>query len=382
MISPKRRIVYLSGTRADYGLMRSTLRAIHQHPRLQLSLIVTGTHLLRRFGHTIDVIRKDRFPICATIRIPDKTTPRDTTHSFSILVERVAGALQELRADILLLEADRYEALSAAVASAYLNIPIAHVSGGDVSGSIDDAARRAITSLAHIHFPGTRISAERIKRMGEENWRIHMVGTVGADQPVPPVSRGRRVAARLRLDPHKPIILVSEHPVPAEARCAHAQMEATMRAIVELKQQTVIFYPNQDAGADDIINVIKRYRRFPFIRVVKSLPRDDFLALMRVAAVIVGNSSAGIVEAPALKLPAVNIGTREWGRERGANVIDVPHDVSAIKQAIQNASSSAFRRKLAHARNPYRGRKTPLLIARVLASIPLDDRLIQKRMTY
>jgi UDP-N-acetylglucosamine 2-epimerase len=159
-------------------------------------------------------------------------------------------------------------------------------------------------------------------------------------------------------------------------------MEATMRAIVELKQQTVIFYPNQDAGADDIINVIKRYRRFPFIRVVKSLPRDDFLALMRVAAVIVGNSSAGIVEAPALKLPAVNIGTREWGRERGANVIDVPHDASAIKQAIQNASSSAFRRKLAHARNPYRGRKTPLLIARVLASIPLDDRLIQKRMTY
>jgi len=381
-IPRKRRIAYLTGTRADYGLMRSTLKAIHQHPKLKLSLIVTGTHLSAKFGHTMNTIRREAFPIGATIRIRDRATARDVTRAFGILVDRIAAALQRLKADILLLEGDRYETLAAAIASAYLSIPIAHVSGGDVSGSIDESARRAITSLASLHFPGTRISAERIKRMGEEPWRIHMLGTVGADQPAASASRGRAVAAELGLNPHDPIVLVSQHSIPAEAKQARAQMESTMRALIELKHQTVVFYPNHDVGADRIIRVINRYKHLPFVRVIKSLPRDEFRALMRIATVMVGNSSAGIVEAPALRLPVVNIGTRQWGRERGANVIDVSYNTAAIKRAITTARSPAFRHRLARAPNPYHGRKTPLRIVQVLATTRLDERLLQKRMTY
>jgi len=380
--SRKRKIIYLTGTRADYGLMRSTLMAIDQHPKLKLSLIVTGTHLSKKFGHTIDVIRKDPFQIGSIIRLPEETRPLDIAKAFSILVDEIAVALHRLRPQVLLLEGDRFEALAGAVAAAYLNVPIAHVSGGDVSGSIDDAARRAITSLSSIHFPGTRMSADRIRKMGEEPWRIYTVGTVGADRPARLRQQSKTVAARLGLDPKKPIILVSQHPVSTEVEQARAQMEATMRAIIQLGQQTVVCYPNQDAGADDIIRVIKRCQRLPFIRIIRSLPRDEFQALMREATVMVGNSSAGIVEAPGLKLPVVNIGTRQWGRQRGSNVIDVPHRADAIKRAIMTASSQAFGRKLLLARNPYRDRKTPQRIAHLLATVRLDQHLLHKRITF
>jgi len=362
--------------------MRATLQAIHNHPKFRLVLIVTGTHLSRKFGNTIHLILKDGFPIGARIRIPDRTSPRDVARNLGKLVGKIAAILQRIDPDLVLLEGDRYETLACAIAAAYMNVPIAHVSGGDVSGSIDDAARHAITKFANLHFPGTRRSAERIKKMGEEPWRVAMVGTVGADERVPSASLARRVAAELGLRVNRPIILVSQHPVPAEEKQARAQMECTMRALIQLKHQTLVFYPNQDAGADDIISVINRYRHLPFIHVIKSLPREEFLALMRIATVMVGNSSAGIVEAPSFKLSAVNIGTRQQGRERAANVVDVAYNTAAIKRAIRIVMNPAFRRKLSHMSNPYRGRKTPQRIAHILATTSLDMRLLHKRFTY
>lgn len=377
-----RKILYITGTRADYGLMRPVLRAISRHPQLQLEIAVTGMHLMKEFGLTVREIEDDGFSFHRINAAYEDDTKASMAIFLGKCMQLLAAHLRQHRPDLLLVLGDRAEMLAAALAGAYMGIPVAHLHGGERTSTVDEFARHAITKLAHFHLPATRDSARRIARMGEERWRIHVVGAPGLDEirALPPADR-RELCARLGFDPRKPIAVVAQHPVSVEEQHAARHMRATLDAVRQLGLQTIIIYPNADAGGRRMIQVIGRFRHTPEFRIFKSIPHSRFLILLQCASVLIGNSSSGIIEAPSLKLPAVNIGTRQQGRERAANVIDVPCEPAAIARAIRRALSGAFRTRLT-GKNPYGDGKTGARVARLLATVPLGEKLLQKRMSY
>jgi UDP-N-acetylglucosamine 2-epimerase (non-hydrolysing)/GDP/UDP-N,N'-diacetylbacillosamine 2-epimerase (hydrolysing) len=380
-----RKIAVITGTRADYGILKSVLKEIEANKELQLSLIVSGMHLSSEFGYTVGEIEKDGFKIAAKIAaLHREDTRASMAKSLGECLSRTAEALEKIDPHILLVLGDRGEMLASAVAATYMGIPIAHIHGGDISGNVDEPVRHTITKLAHIHFAATRESAKRIKRMGEEPWRIHVVGAPGLD----PIQNGKvtelkEIAAKYRLDSSKPVLLVLQHSIVTEAEDAASQIRQTLEAIKELKFQTVLIYPNADAGSRRMIKVIKEYEKCQFLRTFKSISHEDYLGLMRLAGVMVGNSSSGIIEAPSFGLPVVNIGTRQIGRQRAENVIDVGYDRDEIAKAVKKALfDQEFREKVKHCKNPYGDGKAGKRIVKVLSEIELGKKLLEKRMVY
>mgnify|MGYP001586546458 CR=1 FL=1 len=377
----KRKILYISGTRADYGLMRQTLFSIKKNPRLELEIAVAGMHLMPEFGKTINEIKKDKFKIHKVNAIYEKDSKESMASFIGELIQLLVERIIKIKPDVILLLGDRAEMLAGAVAGAYLTIPIGHIHGGDVSSTIDDVARNAITKISNVHFPATKKSAERIIKMGEEKWRVHIVGTPGLDDLLKPkLIPAEEIAKIYKLDLSKPILLVVQHSVTAEINQAAIHMEETMLAIKKLGYQTIIIYPNSDAGGREMIKIIEKYRKYPFIRIYKNIPRVDYSSLLRVASVMIGNSSSGIIEAPSFYLPVVNIGTRQLGRERAGNIIDADYKKEAIKKAIERALyDKKFKSRVKSCKNPYRGEKTAgLKIAKILGDIKIDKKLLQK----
>jgi UDP-hydrolysing UDP-N-acetyl-D-glucosamine 2-epimerase len=296
----------------------------------------------------------------------------------------MAQAWGQMKPDIIMVLGDRVEPLAAAIAGAYMNIPLAHIHGGDICGNIDDSARHAITRLAHIHFPATKKSAARILKMGEEKWRVHMVGSPALDvilhEPLLPAGT---IARKYALDLTRPIVLLIQHPVTTQVEEAQQQMRETLDAIVQLGYPTVAIYPNSDAGGRKMIEVIREYEGYPLIKTFKSLPRREYLSLMKIAGVMVGNSSSGIVEAPSFGLPAVNIGIRQEGRERGANVIDCGHRKNEIIKAIKKAlNDKEFLAEVKKCESPYGDGQAAPRIAGILSQIEITPALLQKKITY
>jgi len=382
----KRKVAVVTGTRAEYGILYPVLKAIEQHPKLQLLLIATGMHLSHEFGYTVQELEKDGFHIDAKV---DMLLSNDTlsamSKSIGIGIIGLAQTWEQVEPDVIVVLGDRMEPLAAAISGSYMNIPVAHIHGGDTGkGGLDESARHAITKFAHIHFPATRKSAERIIGMGEDRWRVHTVGSPALDtilnEPLPPP---KIIAKRLGLDLSQRVILVVQHPVTTQVEEAPEQMGRTLQAIVEFQYPTIVIYPNSDAGGRRMIDVIKQYEGYPFIKTFKSLPRREYLSLMRVANVMVGNSSSGIIDAPSFGLPVVNIGIRQEGRERGKNVIDVAHKESDIARALERAlSDKKFLTGVKKCENPYGDGKAGPRIARYLSQIAITPRLLQKRSTY
>jgi UDP-hydrolysing UDP-N-acetyl-D-glucosamine 2-epimerase len=342
-------------------------------------------HLSREFGYTIKEIIKDGFKIDAKVEmLHEKDTGAAMAKSIGKCIIKMTEVLEETKPDILVLLGDRAEMLAGAVAASYTGIPIAHLHGGEISGSIDDSVRHAITKLAHIHFPATQKSAERIIKMGEDPSRVFVVGAPALDtilnEKLPEPSE---LSKKYGIDLSKPILLALQHPVVTEYEDAADQMKETLDAIVELEHQTILIYPNADAGGRNMIEVIKKYKKYPFIKSFKSLPYRDYLGLMKIAWVLIGNSSSGIIEAPSFHLPVVNIGTRQTGRERSTNVIDVGYDRGEIINAVKKALyDSKFREKVANCKNPYGDGKAAQRIAKILASIKITPSLLQKKINY
>lgn len=376
----------VTGTRAEYGILYPVLRAIQSASDLELLLVVTGMHLSHEFGYTIREIENDGFKINARVdMLPGRDTPGAMAEAVGSGIKGMATTWEKLKPDIILVIADRIEPLAAAIAGAYVNIPVAHIHGGDVSGNIDDPARHAITRFAHIHFPATEKSAERIIKMGEEPWRVHVVGPLGiyAMDNADFISKDE-LCKKLELDSGKPIILVVQHPVTTQADKAAAQMRETMEALVVLGEQAVVIYPNADTGGRAMIEVIKEYEKHSFIKAFKNLPYMTFVSLMKSADVMVGNSSAAIIEAPLFALPAVDIGTRQEGRERGANTISVTHQKEAIiKAAGEVLHDKNLKGRLRGAVNPYDvARNGAKKVVDILSKVSINEKLLQKKLTY
>lgn len=379
-----RKILYVTGTRADFGLMNQTLEAIENTPSLALEIVASGMHVMPEFGLTVEEVRAD-YPNVHIVNADYSTDDRESAALFAgAFIQGITRTIKETNADVVLLLGDRAEMLAGAVAATYLGVPIAHVHGGDVSSTVDEHVRHAITKLAHIHFPATQKSAQRLIKMGEEVWRIHCVGSPAID-----AIRNERfidpseIARLYNLDLSKPIILMIQHPVSGEVDEAPLQLQATLDAIVQLKHQTIVIFPNADAGGRAMIHVLEQYRSYPFIQAFETVPRAHYLSLMNVVSVLVGNSSSGIIESPLFHLPSVNIGTRQRGRECASNIINVGYDARQIITAIETALEDAmFREMVNRCKNPYGDGTASARIVDVLREVEIDARLLQKHMTY
>ncbi|MCK9369946.1 UDP-N-acetylglucosamine 2-epimerase [Candidatus Dojkabacteria bacterium] len=369
-----RRIVVVTGTRAEYGILRSVIKEINKQDELQL--VVTGSHLSSEFGNTVDEIIKDGYKIEAQVNInPDNDSLCSMAKSIGICTQVMAITFERLKPDIIVLLGDRIEVLASAISGSYMNIPIAHIHGGDRSIS-DDSARHAITKLAHIHFPATQQSANRILKLGEDEWRIYTVGSPAIDE-IKEYSLKTDVIKKYRVDISKPLILFVQHSVTSEIDDIRKQIGESLESLKNFNYPVIAIYPNSDAGNKTIIDGLMDCIS-DNIKVFKSIPRQDYLGLLQISNVLVGNSSSGIIETPYLGIPSVNIGNRQQGRERDCNVLNVGYDRNEITSAIKYAIFD-FKFKCRHI---YGSGGSGLKIASTLHNIELSKRLLQKTITY
>jgi UDP-hydrolysing UDP-N-acetyl-D-glucosamine 2-epimerase len=380
---PERHVLFVTGSRGEWGYIRPILRLIEADDRLRHSLVATNMHLLPEFGASRREIAADGFELDQEIYMAlDGFTGISMAKSLGVFLASISDTIARLEPDLVLLAGDRGEQLMTAIAAAHVNVPVAHVQAGEVSGNVDGQTRHAIARYAHIHFASNEDAAERLRRTGEEEFRIHTVGAPQLDELIAEEPAGAaELAARFHVDPEEPLVLIVQHPVTEQARLAGEQMAATLAAVAGLDVQALLIYPNNDAGSTELRAQVDRFRA-PWLRVERNVPRREYAGLLRHASAIVGNSSSGVIEAPSFALPAVNIGRRQEGRVQAANVIDVDHDEGRIREAVQRALSPGFRKSLDGIVNPYGDGKAGARIVDVLAGVPIDERLLYKRLTY
>lgn len=379
-----RHVCALSGKRGGFGAMAPTMEAIARHPGMRVSVLVTDQHLYGRFGRTVSEVEA-RFPIAAMIDMEQQGDAGcDRARAIGVCLTKAADVLAALAPDILLVIGDRGEVLAACIAAHNVRIPIAHVQGGDVSGSLDEPVRHAVTKLAHIHFVSTQGSARRVLRMGEEEWRVHVVGDPHIDQfMLNRLTPRAELRSRYNLPEGEPFLIVLQHPDSTEPHQSRPQMAETVAAVLSFGLRTLLIYPCSDQGFEGVIAEIEAVRDRPGVSVHQNIPAEDFAGLEAMAGCLVGNSSAGLVEAPYVGLPAVNIGDRQRGREHAANVLHVPQDRCRIREAIGRALfDSPFRAACRNLSPPFGQGTAYRQITETLASLALDARLLNKRMTY
>lgn len=352
----KRTVCVVTGNRAEFGLLRPILAALRRHPRLAPRLLVTGAHADPLYGAAIREIRRE-FRVDAAVPWRYRDGSRlEAGREAGRALARMACVLDRLRPDLVLVLGDRSDILPVAIAAATLGIPVAQLHGGDRSGTLlDNAYRAAIAAFASLHLPATSEGAGSLAARGVPRRSIAVVGAPGIDAiRSAPRMTGSAVRRFLGFPPGTPYLVALQHPVLGDARGAGPQARAVFQAVLASGLHALVVYPNADPGARAVIRQIERMRRTPRIEIRRNLDHDLFVNVLRHAAALVGNSSAGIIEAPFLRLPVVNVGPRQEGRERGANVIDVPADAGAIGRAIRKAAfDHAFRRRVARGGNPY-----------------------------
>lgn len=379
----KRKIAAVLVDRANYGRLKPVLTAIQQHPDLQLQLICTGTMVLERFGSPVNIVKKDGFSVDSEVYIElEGSVPTTMAKSVGFAVIEFSSELNRLKPDMVLIIGDRYEALAAGIAAAYMNICLAHIQGGEVSGSIDESARHCLTKLAQYHFPATKRAAEYIERMGEHAQTIIRVGCPAGD-----------IALRLdktlpedifqpgiggSVDPRQPYLLVIVHPITTEYGTERDETQRLLKALASLKQQTIWLWPNVDAGSDHVSSAIRTYREqndASWLRLIKNFPPDLYSKVLANAACVVGNSSSFIRDSGFYGTPVVLVGDRQQGREVAENVIFVDYNAVHILEAV--------RKQLAHGRyrpsDLYGDGNASERVANALAEVPL---YVQKRLAY
>jgi GDP/UDP-N,N'-diacetylbacillosamine 2-epimerase (hydrolysing) len=368
--------------------MSSVFAAIEKHPQLDLQLIVTGAHLADSYGYTVKDIKNDGFKIADEIEsLINGDMLSSRVKGLAIQLQGMVQTVVRVKPDFLLVLGDREEAMSTALIGAYMNIPVAHIAGGDrVIGNVDDQVRHAVTKLAHIHFVTNQESYERVISMGEQPFRVFNTGNPGLDRllEVKDLSY-EQLSERLgfELTEGEPFILLIQHVISTEAEQAYFQMKETLEAVKELGIKTIISYPNSDAGGQQMIKAIGEYRHLHNLYIAKNIPRLEFVNIMRKASCMLGNSSAGIMEAPLLGLPVVNAGNRQKGRLHAENVQFVPHDKNAICMATRRAIyDKEYRDRVAKCSNPYGDGKSSEKIANILANIPIDEKLLIKDVAF
>jgi len=383
-----RKVCIVVGSRANYSSIKSVMSEVQANPDLTLQLVVGASALLDRFGSVVDVIESDGFePDAKITMIVEGETPGTMAKSTGLGLLELPTVFGMLKPDVVVSVGDRFETMATAVAAAYMNIPLAHTMGGEISGTIDESIRHAVTKLSHLHFPANQQAATRIIRMGEDPTMVHVVGCpridlvadiVHADGHLesPDWLEREGVGAHITLD--KPFLLVSQHPVTTEYGQGEQQIVETLMALHELQMPTIMLWPNADAGSEDLSRGMRKFREThkpEYIRFYKNFPIDTYVRLMLNCACAIGNSSAPLREGAYVGVPTVNIGTRQQGRDRADNVMDADYDRRAIVAAVK--------KQLAHGRYPsnhlYGDGGAGARIATILVESPLR---VQKRLSY
>jgi UDP-hydrolysing UDP-N-acetyl-D-glucosamine 2-epimerase len=378
-----RTIAAVTTSRADYGPYRPLLSAIQNDPELRLRLLVSGMHLSPQYGLTVREIEADRYEIAERVEVLIAAdTPEAISKSIGLGVIGFAQVFSRWRPDILMVSGDRFEMHAAALAALPFMIPVAHLGGGDITeGAFDDALRHSLSKLSHLHFTSTEVYARRIIQLGEEPWRVAVSGEVGLDnlRTIEMLSRGELEASYgLQLD--ESFLLVTYHPATIEYEHAEWQISELLAALQEVHMPIIFTLPNADTG-----NRVIRERLEQFVtsnqsfKLVDNFGTQAYFSLMNLAAAMVGNSSSGIVEAASFQLPVINIGTRQRGRIRTRNVIDVGYSRAEISMGIQEAIDPQFRASLNGLVNPYGNGEASSVIVQRLKSIPLGDTLLRKK---
>ena len=377
----KRRIIITTGTRAEYGLLRPVLEKILKNKNLQLFLIVTGTHLSKKHGMTINEIRKDGFKIFQTMKfLPKENTNFHTAKSIGNSIINFAKIFNKIKPDINVVLGDRPEVLASAISAYTMNIPNAHIHGGDVSGNIDEYTRHAITKISNIHFPATKKSKHRIVKMGENPKSVLFVGSPSIDDiQSGKISSNTHVEKKYGIVLNQKFIVLLYHPVTTRINDTKNSIKLIINAIASFNLPTIIISPNSDSGSDIINNEIEKFaKKYNFVKLFSSIPRNDFLCLLNNSGILVGNSSSGIIEGSYLGTPVVNIGPRQNGREQSSNVINVKNESKIlIKNAIRKALNAKRKKS-----SLYGNGKSSQKITRHLEKIKLDNELKEKRLVY
>jgi len=382
----KRKICIVLTVRGNYAKMKSIMKEIKNRSNCELQLVVGGAVILHKFGNPINIIEADGFEISEMVHfLVEGGKPITMAKSTGLAVVELSTVFENLRPDIVMAIADRFEALAVAVAASYMNIPVAHLEGGELSGSIDESIRHAITKLSHIHFVATQKSAERVIKMGEDPENVYVVGSptidlirdLNLDLDFDVFEKYAGVGALVPVT-RSNYIVVSQHPVTTEYESASTQVQETLHAINDINMPTLWLWPNMDAGTDEISKGIRMFREKyqpRHIHFFKNFAFEDYAKLINNAAVLVGNTSSGIRESAYLGVPVVNIGTRQNHRERGENVIDVNYSRDEIREAIK--------KQIAHGKYPsnhlYGDGRAGEKIAEILSTCRIS---VQKRLMY
>lgn len=365
----RRRIAYVSGTRADFGLMESTLRAIDAAPELELAIVVTGMHLDPAYGYTVDEIVATGLDVSQRIEI-EQGVPSGALMAKNIgrMVVGFTEAFEQLRPDVVLVLGDRGEMLAAAVAALHLQIPICHIHGGERSGTVDEPVRHAVSKLANFHFVATEESRDRLIRMGEAQDHVILTGAPGLDGLQDMAGDAPAVLAKYGLDPALPFAILLYHPVVQEAEAAIASTDMLLDALAAIDLQVLALKPNSDAGSAGILDRLEHGAARGAVHLVTHLPRRDYVTLLKAAVLLIGNSSSGIIEAATFGTPVVNIGSRQDMRQRSGNVFDAQTSGESIAQALA-AALAAGRRST---RNVYGDGHAGARIVDALVKLPFD----------
>ena len=377
----KRKIIVTTGTRAEYGILRPILREIIKKKNLELILVVTGTHLSKKYGMTINEIKKDKFKIYETFKfLPNDDTGFSVAKSLGEGVIQFAKIFKKVKPDINLILGDRDEMFASAIAAYHMNIPNAHIHGGDISRNIDEYTRHAITKISNIHFPSTEKSKRRIIKMGENPKFVFLTGSPSIDE-----LRNNKILNKKQFENKygfqvtKNSIVLIQHPVTTQIVNTKKHIQNTLKAIEYFGYTTTIIAPNSDAGSNTIFQNIRHFAKsHNFVKIFPSLPRSDYLYLIKNCGVLVGNSSSGLIEASYFGTPVVNIGIRQQGRERSKNVFDAKSEsVISIKRAILRALKKNTKPSYLYGIG-----NASQKIVRHLEKIKLNYELIEKQLTY
>tara|TARA_B100002049_G_scaffold58702_1_gene42121 strand:+ start:411 stop:1556 length:1146 start_codon:yes stop_codon:yes gene_type:complete len=380
----KQKISITTGTRSEYGILRELIKEISKSKKLELYLLVTGMHLSKKFGYTINEIKKDKIPIHAKIKmIPSGNTPYDMSISLGKGIVGFSKILKKIKPDLNIVLGDRDEALASALAASHMNIPNAHIHGGEISQGIDEYNRHAITKISNIHFAATKKSKERIIKMGENRRNVILTGSPSIDEiKMSKFSSKHELEKKYLVDLDRPLFLLIQHPVTTEFEKSGLQIKMTLDALSKLKNQTIAILPNSDAGNQQIINQLRIFsKKCNFLKVFPNLPRNDYLGFLRHCSALIGNSSSGLIEGSYLHTPVVNIGIRQLGREKDVNVIDVP---IFSKLLILNALKKSLKKKNKKIKNSsiYGTGNASKKIVQYLETIPINPQMIQKKLVY
>lgn len=383
MIIMKRKILIVTERRADYSKFRPILREIKKSKKLKYYLIVTGSHLLTEHGSTVNEIRKDGFKITSTFPMYKKNksdTGAEMVRAFGRSILNLSYIIEKLKPDIILSGFDIGANFASAIIGAHVNIIVGHVEGGEVTGTIDESIRHATTKFAHLHFTSNLEATNRIIKMGENPRYVFTVGNPSLDGIVEIKDMPRKeLEKKYGLDFNKPFVIMLQHTVTSEVDKISQHVLQTIEAIKEMNIQALIIYGNADAGSKKISEIIK----YSKIKQYPTIPFNEYVNLLKYASALIGNSSSGIIEAPFLHIPSINIGTRQDGRLQASSIIDVGYNKQQIKKAIKKSlEDKKFLTSVKKCKSLYGDGNASKKIVKILENLDLKKMPIQKKITY